>query len=413
MTESFFETIRYCFAIALFAALPGARWTDRRGRGVVLPVWLAGLAGGGVLAFVYARQEVRTLVEGIVMLAAVPFLAALFVPAKTAGGRAQVIACRGAALLIVAQRVGALVSFALYKSLDRVNVLNTEFLLFFGGIALGAAALVATGLALGRLAASASPKVRAAGAAAVVVLLLPEHVVWGYYALVLGGWAPLPAVLFAPVASLVNNIRGFGYAQMGLAALVGVWCFLTRQKPEGARMAPLGPAGRRMYLWGLRRQWRYGVVFLLTAGATAGVGFYYKLYASRPPQRTPAQPVEAKAGRIVIPLSELEPEKLHRYAFTDGEEHVLRFIAMKDESGKVRAAYDACVFCGNKGYMKEGKDLICLACGAAIYVPTVGREGGCNPIPLVHSIEAGALVVTVDALVKGSGAPYFSGEGHE
>lgn len=408
MTEAFFQTIRYCFPVVFFAALPGSRRTEEGGSCLNLPIWVGGIAAGGVLALLYVTHDVRSLAEGIVMLAATPFLGAMLLPGAVAG-KVGKIACRAAALLVMGQRTAALASFVLYKSLDRVNVLNTEFLLFHGGIAFGIALLATAGVALSRLAADNRHVTRAIVAAAVIVLLVGEHLAWGYYALVLAGWVTLPDSLFAPVVFIVNHIQYFGYAQMVLAAVFGAGCFLFRAKPEAGRMTVMNPASRRKYLWKLRSQWRTAVVFLAAAGVTAGVSVYYKAYASRPPRLSPAQHLEASEGRLVIPVRELEPGDFRRYAFTDGEGHVIRFIVLKDEVGTIRTAYDACLFCGSKGYLKQGKDLVCLACGAAIYAPTVGRDGGCNPIPLAHSINDGALVIAVETLVKGDGARFFSG----
>jgi len=409
--ESFFETIRYCFTLVVFAALPGARRTDEGQPCLTLPIWVGGMAVGCVLAFIYAWHDVRGLAEGIAMLAATPFLGAMLFPAAVTGSKIGKIACRAAALLLMGQRTAALASFVLYKSLDRVHVLNTEFLLFHGGIALAVALLAIAGVTLSRLAARITHGIRELAAGAVIALLLGEHLCWGYYALALNGLVALPESLFAPVVYVINHIQYFGYAQMALAAVFGAGCFLFREKPEAGRMRLMNPASRRKYLWSIRRQWRYAIIFLFAATVAAGVSTYYKVYASRPPRLSPAEHLEAKEGRLVIPVRDFEPEEFHRYAYTDGEGRVIRFLVLKDESGKIRTAYDACLFCGSKGYLKQGKDLVCLACGAAIYAPTVGREGGCNPIPLSHSLEEGVLVITVEALVKGDGARFFSGGG--
>lgn len=412
MTESFFQTIRYCFPVVLFAALAGGRGAaDGERRSFGLSAWVAGIAAGLALAVLYARADVRSVVEASVMLAAIPFLGVLLLPDALAGRGAR-IACVAAAVLLMGQRTAALASFVLYKSLDRVNVLNTDFLLFYGGIAFGLALLATAGVALSRLTAQAWRLSRTVAAVALIALIAGEHLAWGYYALVLAGWVALPEGLFATVVFVVNHIQYFGHAQIALAAVFGAGCLLFREKPEAAHMTRMNPASRRKYLWRIRSQWRTAMVFLGAATVAVGFSVYHKAYASRPPQLSPAQHLEAKDGRILISVRELESGDFRRYAFTDGEGHVIRFIVVKDEIGMVRTAYDACLFCGSKGYLKQGKDLVCLACGAAIYPPTVGREGGCNPVPLAHSIEDGVLAIAVDSLVKGDGARLFlSSEG--
>lgn len=410
MTESFFETVRYGLAVALLAALlPGGSGGEGEPR-VGLRVWIAGVGAGGGLALLYGLSDARTLVEAIAMLAACPFLAALLVPAASGHQRRRAVAVGGAALLLTAQRTAALASFVRDRSLDRVQVLNSDFLVFFGGIALAIVLLAAGGGTLRRLAPSQRGARRRAALTAALLLLLGEHLAWGTYALFLSGWLGLPEILFGPLTTVINHIRLFGYGQMFVLAVFGVGAILGRQRAAEVSLEGMGAARRRKYLWSLRRQKRLGTAFVFAAIATAGVCFYYTLYASRPPRLSAAERVEAQAGRLLISVQELASGELHRYAFTGEEGRVLRFIALQDQTGRVRAAYDACTFCGSTGYIKKGDDLVCLACGAAIYAPTLGREGGCNPIPLAYSIEDGNLVVTVRDLLEGDGAAEFGGD---
>ncbi len=43
-------------------------------------------------------------------------------------------------------------------------------------------------------------------------------------------------------------------------------------------------------------------------------------------------------------------------------------------------ALDACRICGAEGYRQDGQNVVCRHCGSAIYVPSIGQAGGCNPI---------------------------------
>ncbi len=410
MIEPLFETIRYGIAVVLIAVLRGARHTDPGRPRPALFVWMGGIVLGVVFAVVYVRFDVRTPVEGIVMLATGVLLGTQLVPSVVIGTRTPGSAWRAAAFLVTAQRTAAISSFAFSKAPDSVQVLNSELLLFYGGIVLGACLLATAGMTLSPLRAR-SGSVQQFLATTAIVLLMGEQVSWGYYALVLHGWFVLPESLFTPVTFLINHIQWFGHSQLALTVTFGLWCFLRRENPREAQMACLGPAGRRKYLWGIRRQSTYGVVFLTAVSAIVGVAFYYRLYANQPMRLTPAERLEANGGRLVIPIQQFEPEEFHRYAYADDEGHDIRFVVFKDEGGRIKAAYDACILCGTKGYLKQGKELICLACGAAIYAQTVGRSGGCNPIPLAYSIAGGTLVVSVDTLLHGDGAESFR-DGH-
>ena len=63
--------------------------------------------------------------------------------------------------------------------------------------------------------------------------------------------------------------------------------------------------------------------------------------------------------------------------------------------------FDACTICGDSGYIQSGHEVMCAACNVRIFVPSIGKAGGCNPIPLPHVEEAGDIVIDVAELEKG------------
>jgi YHS domain-containing protein/DNA-directed RNA polymerase subunit RPC12/RpoP len=73
---------------------------------------------------------------------------------------------------------------------------------------------------------------------------------------------------------------------------------------------------------------------------------------------------------------------------------------------KIGVVYDACMICGDDGYIQVGNEIICIACNVRIFVPSIGKPGGCNPIPLDHTVEGG--VITIAAADLDKGAKYFS-----
>ena len=70
-------------------------------------------------------------------------------------------------------------------------------------------------------------------------------------------------------------------------------------------------------------------------------------------------------------------------------------------------AFDACQICGSQGYYQKGPNLICRNCASAINIPTIGSEGGCNPVPLESTVADGQLVIRTEKLQAGS--RYFRG----
>ena len=69
-------------------------------------------------------------------------------------------------------------------------------------------------------------------------------------------------------------------------------------------------------------------------------------------------------------------------------------IAIIDSSDTVRVGLDACQICGDQGYYQQGQNVICRLCGSAIYVPTIGSAGGCNPIHIDYLVQNNMLVIS-------------------
>ena len=109
---------------------------------------------------------------------------------------------------------------------------------------------------------------------------------------------------------------------------------------------------------------------------------------------TPPEPLHMVEGGASIPASELADHKLHHYAVNvDGVE--VRLIAILDAANAVHVALDACPICGTQGYYQNGSNVICRNCSAAVYAPTIGMRGGCNPIPIAFDYHSGADSVVI------------------
>jgi uncharacterized membrane protein len=133
--------------------------------------------------------------------------------------------------------------------------------------------------------------------------------------------------------------------------------------------------------------------------AALGLGF---VYARPPAALSPATPVAVGAdGTVRIPLATFQGTALHRFQATVGG-HTVRFIAVPIErGGRIATAFDACVICGPRGYYQNGPNVTCLHCGSAIYPPSIGQSGGCNPVPLPSRTEGGQLVLAAADLAAG------------
>jgi hypothetical protein len=86
------------------------------------------------------------------------------------------------------------------------------------------------------------------------------------------------------------------------------------------------------------------------------------------------------------------------------------FFAVRDASGRVHVALDACQVCARakKGYVQDGDHMQCRNCGmtfAIAEITAMGGKGGCHPISLPSTTAGDSIVVK--AADVGAGAKWF------
>jgi hypothetical protein len=104
------------------------------------------------------------------------------------------------------------------------------------------------------------------------------------------------------------------------------------------------------------------------------------------------------SGEIIIPKKgdvDLEDGKLHKFLFKQGGKEA-RFFVLLGPSGRLTVDLDACAICKPSGYGQTEGMVICYYCVTLIPLETVGKTGGCNPVPISFSEKDDG--VHVDAL---------------
>jgi uncharacterized membrane protein len=104
------------------------------------------------------------------------------------------------------------------------------------------------------------------------------------------------------------------------------------------------------------------------------------------------------SGEIIIPKKgdvDLEDGKLHKFLFKKGGKEA-RFFVLLGPSGRLTVDLDACAICKPDGYGQAEGTVICYYCVTLIPLETVGKPGGCNPVPIPFSEKDDG--VHVDAL---------------
>ncbi|MDC0610913.1 Fe-S-containing protein [Vibrio sp.] len=139
---------------------------------------------------------------------------------------------------------------------------------------------------------------------------------------------------------------------------------------------------------------------------------YWDLIASRPESLSAATKVEVSADHQVhinIDKNDLLDGNLHRFAWVADDGKVVRFFIINRYPGqnKLAVVFDACLLCGDQGYIQKGNQVICLACGVHIFIPSIGKMGGCNPIPINDWSQDQQDVIIAKTVLE-TGLPYFS-----
>lgn len=87
---------------------------------------------------------------------------------------------------------------------------------------------------------------------------------------------------------------------------------------------------------------------------------------------------------LVIPVSEVSSTATFYPIEVDGTK--MEVIAIKDETGKIRTAFNTCQVCYSSGrgyYVQKGNQLVCQNCGNRFTVNQIEvQSGGCNPSPI-------------------------------
>ncbi|MBK1663889.1 hypothetical protein CKO38_08605 [Rhodospirillum rubrum] len=391
---------------------------ERRRRAGLVAGWVfaAGLAGGAGLWLALASGGAVVEARSILRLAALA-LGLLVVVAALGGGRLghRALAIVGAPFVGVlgGQAVFDLLARTADQSFTATSVINTELLLNAFALVLGLGLCATLGLASAQIAARLR-RPWALGLLAGVVLL--EAVFWLGDAMLGGLQIGTLGVTSGRISFVAKITSASGFAAYGVIAMVVIAALglgiggrgenAGRDGAAASLSAPQLRKDRARIL--VRRRWLRTAV-----GSAAFLGaalLYHDLYASLPPSLSPAAPVTPDAkGQVRLVIDPLKDGALHRFAYIAGDGHRVRFFLINRYDGehvKMGVVFDACMICGDEGYIQKGNEIICIACNVRIFRPSIGKAGGCNPIPMRHTVENGEIVIAQSELERG--ARYFS-----
>jgi len=279
----------------------------------------------------------------------------------------------------------------------RAVELSSEGLQTWIGTIVGIAGAVAVGLFFfkGTL---RIPLHRFFAATSIILMLVAfQLALTGLHELSEARWLPSSKAEMAILGPIVRNELFFFVFIFGAAALLILREWQSAKHDQNAQ-GTLNDAEKRLLESQSRRQRNWmmaAAIASLTVILVLTADFIYARANSAPPA---ARPINAIGDIVHVPVSEVQDGSMHLFTVNAGGQS-LRFMIIKKPNGW-GVALDACRICGAEGYRQDGQNVICRHCASAIYIPSIGDQGGCNPIGVPSRVDGGELVIDISSLTQ-------------
>ena len=412
MLQTFIIALREGVEAALVIAIAIA-YLQKTGREQLLPmVYRAILAGVGascLLAWVFTKFQVtEEAYEGWTLLVSAAFVLSMVVwmnrSAKGMKGEIETkLGDRSGSgwgvfafvfLMIFREGVETVLLLAAVR-------LDTSGILEFTGTVLGLGLAVLFGVSFVRGTIRVNLRSFFRITTVILMVVVVQLTITGLHELSEGQILPSGPREMALIGPIVRDEVFFFIAILALAGSMLLLEWRGRAQPataqlEGAALRKARWSARRERLWMIGSCAASGIFMLMITAEF--------LYAKSTTELSTPTAVTVTNGVVRIPVASVSDGMLHRFsAESDGVS--VRLIVIQRPDKTLATAFDACEICGSKGYFQKGPNVVCRNCASAIFIPTIGVRGGCNPIPLESKIEGADLVIPADKLFKG--ARYF------
>ena len=231
----------------------------------------------------------------------------------------------------------------------------------------------------------------------ILMLVAFQLALTGLHELSEARWLPSSKTEMAILGPIVRNELFFFVFIFGAATLLILreWqaashAKLGKENPNDAEKRLLESQNRRQRRWMMA-----AAVASLTVILVLTADFIYARANSAPPA---ARPIEAVGNIVRVSIDEVQDGSMHLFTVNAGGQ-ALRFMIIKKPNGW-GVALDACRICGAEGYRQDGQNVICRHCASAIYIPSIGDQGGCNPIGVPSHLDGGDLVIDISSLTQ-------------
>lgn len=221
-------------------------------------------------------------------------------------------------------------------------------------------------------------------------MLIPDHLfiranLWGYIGLLFGKevgfWGSL-IIWFAPVT------------------LISLAIYFERL-PSVSHIRQ-GAQRRKVMAAAIRAQRLKLVIPGVTVLILTAAGYQSRFPAVEYWDPKPIAVSASPSGEIIIPLKgevDLKDGRLHKYLYSR-EGRDARFFVLLTPAGQLTVVLDACAICKPDGYGQTEGTVICYYCKTLIPLETVGKPGGCNPVPVPFAAKEDGVHLDAVTLIN-------------
>ena len=272
------------------------------------------------------------------------------------------------------------------------SAVSTMVLFRLIGYVLGIVCMLCAGLAVYKTLIKLSAielKVSVAGALCIFGITQVVVILQRLYSL---GIIPRNDVIFAFIAAVVNHANFFTFAIILFIMIPPIILWrknrtITEPYHNNAELRKLKAQKRNARRWA-----KFSLVLLIGSVLSLSV---LRHYVDREVPLSPPENYTIADGMAIIPIAELEDDKLHRYAYISEQGIEVRLIAIKKSEGSYGIGLDACDICGPTGYFERNGEVVCKLCDVVMNKGTIGFPGGCNPVPIAYIVHDGKIKIKI------------------
>lgn len=178
-----------------------------------------------------------------------------------------------------------------------------------------------------------------------------------------------------------------------ILAIFTIQTYVKRLKHANTESDPIEKRKKLALVQISKRLIGWGIFGILWVSASQ---LYWEKVASQPPQLSEAVPVQLnEKDEVHLALEPLKDGKLHRFVWIADDGKAVRFFIINRQPSKVSmaAVFDACLLCGDQGYVMQGNQVVCVGCGVHMFIPSIGKPGGCNPVPIEDWLQTDSEII--------------------